>query len=464
MKRINFFVTAIMILLLVTNCNGPAGRLPGEEDIKISWELITNNRTESSFFTAEFVVENNSRHMFDSTGWVLYFNQLTGTIIPGSITGEVNIDHINGDLYRMTPGNEFRLMPGDTATIRFDGRGWIIKRTDAPQGLFFIFTDKKDKELATVPVKNYTIKPFPDLERVFPFMEEVPLPTPEWQYEVNKTTTYLNADKLQRIIPSPVEIIHSGGKVILGEGLMIHFEEGLANEASLLASFIEKLIGIEPMTMKSSVNGPEIINLKVADMEVSSKKAEAYKLESSPDRGVIITGNDAAGVFYGIQSLMAMVPVGAFREPQTEIEIEAVSVSDVPAFGYRGMHFDLARNFNSKGTILKMIEIMSFYKLNRLHLHLTDDEGWRLEIRELHELTDIGGYRGHSPNGSAILPPAYGSGPFPDPETSYGSGYLTREDFIEILRFAADRHIEVIPEINMPGHARAAIKAMEVRY
>lgn len=464
MKKVIYSFTVIMVSLLIIDCKGPAGGLPGENNIRISWELITNNQTERSFFTAEFVIVNDSRYEFDSTGWALYYNQLTGSIIPGSIMGEVNINHINGDLFCLTPASGFRLLPGDTVRIRYDGRGRIIKRTDGPQGLFFIFSDENDQEPGIVPVKDYTIKPFPDLERVYPFRGEVLLPTPEWQYDLNKTTSFLDANQLHKIIPTPVTISRSGSKVVLGEGLVIHFEEDLEGEAGKLAVRLEKLLGWKPIEMKSSVTGPGIIALKTGGIGVNGRTAEAYKLESTPDRGVIITGSDAAGVFYGIQSLLALVPVEVYEKSQPEMEIDVVSVLDAPAFGYRGMHLDLARNFNSKSTILKLIEVMSFYKMNRLHLHLTDDEGWRLEIRGLSELTEIGGYRGYTADESEFLPPAYGSGPFADPETSYGSGYLSREDFIEILRFADERHVEVIPEINMPGHARAAIKAMEVRY
>jgi hexosaminidase len=464
MKKFIHLVTVIAVIFFVTGCKGPAGRLPGEDDIEISWELIGNNRTARSFFTAEFVIVNKSRYKFDSIGWILYFNQLPRRVIPGSITAEVHIDHVNGDLFRITPADGFRLIPRDTVRIRFDGSGWIIKRIGAPQGLYFVFYDKNNKELASVPVKNYTIKPFPDLEKVFPFMGEAPMPTPEWQYEVNRSTTLLEEDQLKRIIPSPVEISGSDTKVKLGEGLMIHYDEGLEDEAGRLAVMLEKLLGWKPGVVKSSVSAPGIVALKIDEFGVNGRTSEAYRLESSPERGVIITGSDPAGVFYGIQTLLALVPVKIYSTAQPEIEIDAVSISDAPAFGYRGMHLDLARNFNSKSTILKMIEVMSFYKLNYLHLHLTDDEGWRIEIRELHELTDIGGYRGHCTGDRDCLPPAYGSGPVPDPGISYGSGYLSREDFIEILRFADEHHIEVIPEINMPGHARAAIQAMEVRY
>ena len=135
---------------------------------------------------------------------------------------------------------------------------------------------------------------------------------------------------------------------------------------------------------------------------------------------------------------------------------------DAPRFGYRGLMLDVARNFQPKAAVLRVLDLMARYKLNAFHFHLTDDEGWRLEIPSLPELTSVGARRGHTLDSSRFLPPAYGSGP--DVDQPFGSGFYSRADYVEILRYAAARHIEVIPELEMPGHARAAIKAMEARF
>jgi hexosaminidase len=123
---------------------------------------------------------------------------------------------------------------------------------------------------------------------------------------------------------------------------------------------------------------------------------------------------------------------------------------------------DVARHFHSKKQLLKLLDLMGFYKLNVLHLHFSDDEGWRLEIPSLPELTQVGAVRGHTNTPHKHLQPAYGSGP--DAMSSAGSGYYSRLEFVDILRYANARHIKVIPEIEAPGHARAAVKAMEARY
>jgi hexosaminidase len=123
---------------------------------------------------------------------------------------------------------------------------------------------------------------------------------------------------------------------------------------------------------------------------------------------------------------------------------------------------DVARNFQTQKQVIKLIEAMSLYKLNVLHLHLTDDEGWRVEIPSLPELTSVGSKRGHTLDSKNHLPASHGSGP--DVNNPYGSGFYTKAEYIEILKYATDRHIIVIPEIETPGHARASIKAMDARY
>jgi hexosaminidase len=120
---------------------------------------------------------------------------------------------------------------------------------------------------------------------------------------------------------------------------------------------------------------------------------------------------------------------------------------------------DVARNFHPKLAVLRTLDLLARYKLNVFHMHLTDDEGWRVEIPSLPELTAAGARRGHPPDSDRHLQPAFGSGPLMD--RPFGSGFFSHADYVEIVRYAAARHIEVIPELEMPGHARAAIKAMQ---
>ncbi|MDX1585836.1 MAG: family 20 glycosylhydrolase, partial [Balneolaceae bacterium] len=187
---------------------------------------------------------------------------------------------------------------------------------------------------------------------------------------------------------------------------------------------------------------------------------EGYLLSIRP-RTITISASDAAGIFYGIQSLKTAIPPKAWSSVQPSVAIPAMEVSDHPRFGHRAFMQDVARNFLSKEQILKTLDLMSLYKLNVFHFHFNDDEGWRIEIPGLPELTQVGSRRAHTLTNENHLQPSHGSGP----NSNYpGSGHYTTEDFIEILEYATERHIKVIPEIETPGHARAAIKAMDARY
>jgi len=170
----------------------------------------------------------------------------------------------------------------------------------------------------------------------------------------------------------------------------------------------------------------------------------------------------------GIQSLRQLCPLSAYSaihsvsRKSCDLELMYVEILDAPRFAYRGLMLDVVRHFSSKETVLRLLDCMALYKLNKFHFHLTDDEGWRLAIAALPELTGVSAQRGFSGMQANCLPPSFGSGAVA--ENSAGSGFYSREDFIDILRFARARHIDIIPEINFPGHARAAIKAMQFRF
>ena len=143
--------------------------------------------------------------------------------------------------------------------------------------------------------------------------------------------------------------------------------------------------------------------------------------------------------------------------------LEAMFVEDYPDLLYRGQMIDIARNFTTVDNLKKLIDIFASYKMNVRHFHFADDEAWRLDIPGLEELIAVGSRRGHTVDESRCLYPCYDGGCDPDAAT-VGNGHYSREDFIGLVRYAAERHIRVIPEIESPGHARAAIVSMKARY
>ena len=164
------------------------------------------------------------------------------------------------------------------------------------------------------------------------------------------------------------------------------------------------------------------------------------------------------GIFNGTRTLLSML-----KDKQTPYLLEAVSIRDYPDLAYRGQMIDIARNFTAPENLKKLVDIFASYKLNVLHFHFCDDEAWRLEIPGLEELTAVGSRRGHTTDESQCLYPCYDGGYDPDAKT-VGNGYYSREEFIDLLKYAAERHVRIVPEIESPGHARAAIVSMKARY
>ncbi|MFI8852071.1 beta-N-acetylhexosaminidase [Streptomyces sp. NPDC053499] len=179
--------------------------------------------------------------------------------------------------------------------------------------------------------------------------------------------------------------------------------------------------------------------------------AEAYRLDVTAERA-LIEGGDAAGVFWGLQTLRQALPPAAFRRAGalTFLEVPSVRVQDAPRFGWRGLLLDVARHFMPKDGVLRILDLLAAHKLNVLHLHLTDDQGWRMEVRRYPRLTEVGGRRSRTRVG-------HRASPLWD-ERPHG-GWYTQDDLREIVAYAADRHITVVPEIELPGHSQAAIAA-----
>ena len=449
-----------MALLLLIGCTQ---KTPDSGEIKLSWEMVSNEYAETPKAKAKFSIENNSQFEFNDNNWALYFSQMPRS--PLSADKNVEIQFISGDWFVMKPTEKFSLKPGEKVEITTEHSEWIIKETDAPLGPYFIFYDKKGHETDTVPVTDYTILPFTKPEQINRHKNDYePIPTAEWNFDNNQNLSLLSKKELLPIVPSPVSYKSTGNKVVFDDYVRILHTEGLENEARFISGFLGKLIGAQPTVEQATESSPYSIFLRTGNLLVNGKSAEAYRIEISPDKSISITGSDPAGVFYGIQSLIAMLPVEVFRGVSAEIVLDEVVIEDAPRFAYRGLQIDVGRNFQTKETIKKMIDIFSFYKGNYFVLYLTEDEGWRLEIEGLPELTDVGAQREHTTKAANALHPSYGSGPFPFTEGTYGSGYYTKVDFIEILQYANSRHVNIIPAVNFPGHSRAAIKSMEARY
>ena len=455
LKSVSVFISFIVL----AGCSG-SDKNPGQfsENLVVTWEHLENvwgePATSRSCFT--FINRGNSELNSD---WVLYFNQATIMPVNGSDSLIGKVEHINGDFYRLVPGSNFVLQPGDSIRIEYGYSGVMIKESDSPTGVYMVFNGQTEKQ-QIVQLKNYTAKPYSDFSKIFPGMEDL-VTNPRNQYIKNQSISLLDSENVGKIIPSPFEVVYGKSEFKLNAETNLFYYPELKSEADFLVSVIESKTGLKLQINEGKSSGGNSIELKTAEIRVNGIAKEAYQLKVSSNEGIQIAGSDAAGVFYGIQSLLSLLPAGS---AQNEFVVPEVLINDAPRFGFRGFLLDVSRNFQKKDAVLKLIDLLSFYKINALNFRMTEDEGWRLEIKGLPELTEIGAKRGHTLDDANFLPPSFGSGPFTDAEHNHGTGFYTRADFIEILKYANQRHVQIVPEICFPSHARAAIKAMEKRY
>lgn len=417
-------------------------RRPGGPAIAIAWECLSNY-TRDDAFSARLTLRNDSLEAI-APGWTLCFNTCR-KLIAASVSPGFTVEHVNGDLFRLSMPGAGPWLAGATYTVEYEALHWAISITDAPLGFYLLPGDGG----MPLDLGDPDIAPFDRPEQRHRMRGDL-LPTADaaWRFGQNAALGLLPERQVGRITPRPQAARFDGRRCLLSRHAPLRYEGALWNEASLLASMLGGLPGTVP-------GGTAGVCLEVGAVEGAAGAApqEAYLLEIEPGR-VRIRGASPHGVFNGIQSLAQLL------SPQGELP--AGRVVDAPRFGYRGMMLDVARHFAGVDTVLRLLDCMASYKLNRFHFHLTDDEGWRLAIGALPELTGVGARRGVSTDGSPCLPPSFGSGA--DIDGSAGSGFYTASEFIAILRHAHARHIEVIPEFNMPGHARAAVAAMRARH
>lgn len=356
---------------------------------------------------------------------------------------------VNGDLQQLTLKPGAALRPGASHVIKLWGVGSNFSKAFAMPNAYLAVHGLKPR---TIAATRPMIDPETGLETlpfVAPMTDEARLAT---KSDADKTR-WLTAERafaLQAerqaaeetgivILPKPAKAVRGKGKAIDLSGGVALTLEGVDREAvaPALAALAVAEGGKVPLTIH--VGAPSLA-------------PEAYVLDAKAS-GIVITARDAAGASHALRSLAQQA---AFEKNQ----IKPLRVEDAPEYGFRGLHIDLGRNFHGRDEILKLVEAMAAYKLNKLHLHLADDEGWRIEIPALPELAAVGSRRCHDPSETTCLLPQLGAGP--DGEGGV-NGYLSAADYVAIVQAAAARQIEVIPSIDMPGHSRAAIKAMEAR-
>jgi hexosaminidase len=255
-----------------------------------------------------------------------------------------------------------------------------------------------------------------------------------------------DTDPYAGIIPAPVSVKKAPGEFILSQETIIQADTPNNKAVQFFSSYLANNMAYnKQVALRNARVSTTSIYLTSAGTE--NLPAEGYRLTITPQQ--ITVAGKGAGLFYGIQTLIQLIPL----ERGATAKLPAVTIEDYPRFGYRGMMLDVCRHFFSVEFVKRYIDLMATYKLNTFHWHLTDDQGWRIEIKKYPKLTSVGSTRKESVIGNYKdrTPLQYDGVPV--------SGYYTQDQIRDVIKYAADRYITIVPEIEMPGHALAALAA-----
>jgi hexosaminidase len=262
-------------------------------------------------------------------------------------------------------------------------------------------------------------------------------------------------DSSLSVIPQPVRLDRNPGAFVLTARAVITTDAAMRDVGYALADYVLPATGYRLPVRGSAGGAAPVISIRT-DSALARLGDEAYRLVVTPSR-VTIRAFKPAGAFYAVQTLRQLLPVEIFRQARVAAvtwSIPAVTIEDYPRFAWRGAHLDVARHFMPKEFVRKYIDLLALHKLNRFHWHLTDDQGWRIEILKYPRLTQVGAWRTQTIVGK----PDEDSTKWTFDGRPHG-GFYTQDDVREIVAYARARFVTVVPEIEMPGHSQAAISA-----
>ena len=371
-----------------------------------------------------------------SSLWSLHWNQISALVDSESIPKNTKYEYVAGQSYNILSfGNDYTLKKDETISIDLKQRGGVKRKSDFPMGGFVV----TDDDILNVKFIN--------LWQNAKDIQKLDIPTANDRFNYNISNKLLDKSQLDLIIPTPNKIDFFEGQMDLKTKYSINIDESLNLNFDFAKSLMSGVAKI--------VSNNEEADIKISFIENLTK--ESYELNID-NNSISIFASDRAGALYGLQSLKQIFLVAKLEETA----IRNLKITDSPKFSYRGMLLDISRNFYGPKKIKQILDYLSFFKINHLDFRLTDDEGWRLEIPGLEELTEVGSKRGYTKDESDNLIPIYGSGP--DSNSSPGSGYLSKSEFMDILKYANERNITIIPQISYPSHIRSAIISMNARY
>lgn len=430
-----------------------AGKQPPSSQLSLTWKLEKDS-VEARYFKNTFCLTNNGNKSL-ADDWVIYFNQ-TPIYYQQPINAPLEIECIGSTYYKMYPTEHYQaLAPGETLSFTILSEGNVINVSSVPEGAYIVATDEKGKMLQpqNIPIEIGLFTPDAQWIRSknsFPYADG------NYLYKQNDDFSKPVECDILSLFPTPKKVEKTGGVSTFSPKVGLKFDGVFKEEALLLKKQLTSQLGCTV----SDKDEETIIELKKTELPATCQCPDEYYEIVIKNNQLTLKANDAHGIFNACQTLVALLD----NMKLASSPLPNLHITDYPDMGHRGIMLDVARNFTKKTDLLKLIDILSFYKMNVLHLHLSDDEAWRVEIPGLEELTEIASRRGHTTDELTCLYPAYAWGWNEADTTSLANGYYSRSDFMDILKYAKERHIRIIPEVDIPGHSRAAIKAMNARY
>ena len=418
-----------------------------ESPVSLEWELLETEV--QGTYNNLFVLENVSGVELGDD-WNVYFNMFPRTILTDKDC-PVTFSVMQTGYYKMTPKHGFKLGKGKSVKIEFAVKGKLPGMSFAPDGGHFAFVS--DSVARPLPIERKAINPeyliktgiYPTAERLYAL-----------NARVNPIDVAVPFNPFE-IFPGIKKINSMDGYTRLGVKFAVSAPVWLGRES---AYAVEKLKERELFADGKAAATLTLSLISRAEAKEAAGKSngEYYELEINGENWMV-RGVSADAVLNGVKSVMKILDhnYGTTSLPNVEI-------CDWPDFHYRGMMFDVARNYTGVENVKKVIDRIASYKLNTLQFHFADDEGWRLEIPGLPELTEVGSRRGLTTTEDKFMCQFYAGNGNPDDLSTTSNGYVTRKEFIDLLKYAYARGVRIVPEVETPGHARAAIISMRARY
>ena len=433
----------LFTIALTAVCSNAVAQAP----ISVKW-IMGENGVEPNKYSGKYVFTNISDEELGSN-WSFYYNQFPRTMKINE-NAPLSLKTVKKGYFYFTPNENYTpLAPGDSIVIDIIQNGVHPAISFGPDGGHFAFHG--EKPVAAPFIRATMNNP---LQWAAKGKEYVNYPDGNFMYEKNAEINPADNNielGVYNILPTPKSVSKLGKKVnVPSEISTIYTDKNLESISNYLS---EK-------TAKCGISVTEKAKFKV-ELSLTNDKnnnIEYYTLKVTK-KGVKIQGNSVAGVLNGVKTLVA-----ALENTNGTNVLQEVTIADYPDLRHRGMMLDISRNYTPYEGVKDFIDILAAYKINVFHFHFNDDEAWRLEIPGLPELTSYGARKGMTHDEKDFLMQTYSGNGNPDDLSTPANGYITTAEFIELIKYADERGVEIIPEIETPGHARAAIRSMKKRY